>query len=179
MGGMGETFILDMGKPVRIADLAAHMIRLSGLVPEVDVAVEYTGLRPGEKLTEELWTSLERPASTDHPGILRAPGEEGLDRNETRQLENLLAAAARRDTEDCWRYLLRLVPTFQGRTAAAAAIPPDRPVPEAAKVVLFPEPAAAGRPVGAHDRPPRRSAAALGGGVVARIGGMDAAYRPE
>ncbi|MBE0566718.1 MAG: polysaccharide biosynthesis protein, partial [Krumholzibacteria bacterium] len=129
MGGMGETFILDMGRPVRIAELAAQMIRLSGLVPGVDVAIEYTGLRPGEKLTEELWTDRERPAPTAHPGILRAPGQEGLDPHELRQLEKLVAAAQARDLDGCWRYLLRLVPTFQGRTAGAAAVPPDRPVP--------------------------------------------------
>jgi FlaA1/EpsC-like NDP-sugar epimerase len=129
MGGAGETFILDMGKPVKIAELAAQMIRLSGLVPGVDVAVEYTGLRPGEKLTEELWTEAERPMPTEHQGILKAPGEEGLDLNELRQLEGLVAAAGERDLEITWRQLLRLVPTFQGRTAEAAAVPPDRPVP--------------------------------------------------
>jgi FlaA1/EpsC-like NDP-sugar epimerase len=144
MGGMGETFILDMGRPVRIADLAAQMIRLSGLVPDVDVAIRFTGLRPGEKLTEELWTDHERPVPTAHPGILQAPGEEGLDANEQRQLENLLRAAADRDRDGCWRYLLRLVPTFQGRIADEAAIPPDRPVP--AKVVPFPELPVGGTP---------------------------------
>ncbi len=137
MGGSGETFILDMGKPVRIADLAAQMIRLSGLMPDADVAITYTGLRPGEKLTEELWTTEERPAATAHPGILRAPGEEGLDNNELRQLDSLVAAARDRDLEGTWRHLLRLVPTFQGRTRDEAAVPPDRPVP--ARVVAFPE----------------------------------------
>ena len=126
-----------MGQPVRIADLAAQMIRLSGLTPDVDVPIRYTGLRPGEKLYEELWTDGERPVATAHPGILQAPGDEGLDANEQRQLENLLRAAGERDRDGCWRYLLRLVPTFQGRVADEAAIPPDRPVP--AKVVPFPE----------------------------------------
>ena len=155
MGGLGETFILDMGKPVRIADLAAQMIRLSGLVPGVDVAIEHTGLRPGEKLTEELWTDRERPASTDHPGILRAPGEDGLDGPEQRQLENLLQAARSRDEDGVWRYLLRLVPTFRGRIADEAAIPPDRPVP--ARVLPFPAAAAAGTPA-----PLRRAVPAAG-----------------
>lgn len=161
MGGMGETFILDMGRPVRIADLAAQMIRLSGLVPDVDVAISYTGLRPGEKLTEELWTDHERPVPTAHPGILQAPGEEGLDASEQRQLENLLRAAADRDRDGCWRYLLRLVPTFQGRVADEAAIPPDRPVP--AKVLPFPE-----QPVGAAPAAGAGRAAGVVAGTLTR-----------
>ena len=69
MGRGGEIFVLDMGAPVKIADLARDMIRLSGLEPEVDVRIEYTGLRPGEKLFEELHTDEEKAERTRHPMI--------------------------------------------------------------------------------------------------------------
>ncbi|WP_369600004.1 nucleoside-diphosphate sugar epimerase/dehydratase [Hahella sp. SMD15-11] len=77
MGGEGEVFVLDMGEPVRIADLAAKMIHLMGLEPRTeanpdgDIEIVYTGLRPGEKLYEELLIG-DNPTGTDHPRILKA-----------------------------------------------------------------------------------------------------------
>ncbi len=68
----GGIFVLDMGEPVRIVDLARQMIRLAGLRPEQDVAIAYTGLRPGEKLFEELFHGSEPPVPTAHPGLLMA-----------------------------------------------------------------------------------------------------------
>ncbi|WKZ67439.1 MAG: nucleoside-diphosphate sugar epimerase/dehydratase [Flavobacteriales bacterium] len=70
MGRGGEIFVFDMGRPVRIADLAEKMIRLSGMEPGTDIEVAYTGLRPGEKLYEELLASSERTRPTHHPRIL-------------------------------------------------------------------------------------------------------------
>jgi FlaA1/EpsC-like NDP-sugar epimerase len=69
MGKGGEIFVFDMGKPVKIADLADQMIRLSGLIPEKDIKIEYTGLRPGEKLYEELLADVETTQPTHHPKI--------------------------------------------------------------------------------------------------------------
>jgi len=65
----GETFILDMGKPVKISDLAKDLIRLSGLEPDQDIKVEYTGIRPGEKLYEEILTDEEGMQATKHDRI--------------------------------------------------------------------------------------------------------------
>lgn len=70
-GEGGEIFVLDMGKPVKILDLAREMIRLSGLTPGVDIELEFVGLRPGEKLYEELCANGENTAPTPHPKILR------------------------------------------------------------------------------------------------------------
>ena len=69
MGDGGEIFVFDMGEPVRIADLARHMIELSGFRPEVDIKIEYTGLRPGEKLYEEVLSDKENTKETPHPKI--------------------------------------------------------------------------------------------------------------
>lgn len=81
----GEVFILDMGKPVRIVDLAKDLIRLSGLLVDVDIKIEFTGMRPGEKLYEELLTADEGTTSTKHqrifvtkPNGINVAGLEGL-----------------------------------------------------------------------------------------------------
>jgi len=70
MGQGGEIFILDMGPPVRILDLAEEMITLTGLRPYVDMEISFTGLRPGEKLFEELELTGEHISKTRHPKIL-------------------------------------------------------------------------------------------------------------
>jgi FlaA1/EpsC-like NDP-sugar epimerase len=74
MGQGGEIFILDMGTPVKIVEMARDLIRLSGFEPEVDIKIEYIGLRPGEKLYEELITEDENAVPTPHPKILVLKG---------------------------------------------------------------------------------------------------------
>jgi FlaA1/EpsC-like NDP-sugar epimerase len=71
MATVGDTFVLDMGEPVRIAELARDLIELSGLEPERDIKVQFIGQRPGEKLVEELYFPFERPESTAHEAIRR------------------------------------------------------------------------------------------------------------
>jgi FlaA1/EpsC-like NDP-sugar epimerase len=69
IGGRGEVFVLDMGEPVRILDLARNMIQLSGKDPERDIRIEFIGARPGEKLHEELWSDGETVSATRHSKI--------------------------------------------------------------------------------------------------------------
>ena len=71
--------MLEMGEPVRIVDLARNMIRLAGYEPEVDIAIEFIGVRPGEKLHEELFNAAERPQPTGAERIVRAVREPPLD----------------------------------------------------------------------------------------------------
>jgi FlaA1/EpsC-like NDP-sugar epimerase len=70
IGGRGQIYVLDMGNPVRIVDLAETMIRLSGREPGKDVAIEFVGARPGEKLHEELWSDTDDVSPSDHEAIL-------------------------------------------------------------------------------------------------------------
>jgi FlaA1/EpsC-like NDP-sugar epimerase len=69
MGRGGEVFVLDMGEPVKIVDLVRDMIQLSGYREGIDIEIVYTGLRPGEKLCEELFTEVEKPKRTQHEKI--------------------------------------------------------------------------------------------------------------
>ena len=79
-GGVGinaASYLLDMGDPIKIEDIARQFIRFSGLEPETDVAIRYIGLRPGERLEEPLWTKEENPEPTEHPKILKLNCSQG------------------------------------------------------------------------------------------------------
>ena len=96
---MGEIFILDMGEPVRIDDLARNMIRLSGFEPDVDIEIKYTGLRPGEKLYEEMLLKEEGLRTTSNQLIHIGKPLEIDDERFLRQLDTLEAACARNSRE--------------------------------------------------------------------------------
>ena len=93
LGQGSEIFVLDMGEQVYIADLAAELIRFSGLEPGHDVEIVFTGPRPGEKLSEELFAQGEEPGPTQHEKILVAQGNNTWDsetlRDHVRELEAL------------------------------------------------------------------------------------------
>ena len=112
-GEGGEVFVLDMGDPVKIVDLAQNMIRLAGFVPNEDIEIEYTGLRPGEKLFEELFDKEERVEQTSHPKLRTAVSDSRWSADD---LEIAIAAVAdaveSRDADRLQEVLRRFVPSY-------------------------------------------------------------------
>jgi FlaA1/EpsC-like NDP-sugar epimerase len=112
MGRRSDIFVLDMGQPVRIADLALNLIRLAGLVPGRDIQIEYTGLRPGEKLFEELIIEGEDVQPTYHPKIKIFRGSPAAIGTVDRWMRETCAAVRRRDEEGLVSLLTQLVPEY-------------------------------------------------------------------
>jgi len=113
LGDGGELFVLDMGEPVRIADLARDLIRLSGYEEGTDIELRFTGLRPGEKLYEEVLFGHEDVRETAHPKIIRAMAEEPDTGLESRVDELIRAAQVQRmDDSRLRRMVVELVPDF-------------------------------------------------------------------
>ena len=114
----GEIFILDMGDPVKIDDLARDMIRLSGYTPDVDIKIEYTGLRPGEKLYEELMQAEEGTTKSSHDGIFIAKPET-YTMEQVEEKLSVLRDAVGKDDETVVKCLAEVVPTFHPEKAGA------------------------------------------------------------
>jgi FlaA1/EpsC-like NDP-sugar epimerase len=153
IGRGGEVFVLDMGSPVRILDLAREMIRRHGLVPDRDVQVRFTGVRPGEKLYEELARDDERTAATGHEKI-RVWHLPPADPNEVARGLDLLADSVR-SPERAVAALAACVPEYRptGRSvprAAAAATPTLR--------LVLPDDDAAGEDVAGEAGPATEAA---------------------
>ncbi|BFM39367.1 nucleoside-diphosphate sugar epimerase/dehydratase [Synechocystis sp. LKSZ1] len=113
IGAGGEVFLLDMGEPVKIYDLAKHMIELSGLVLGKDIDIEITGLRPGEKLYEELLIQDDKVKQTCHPKIYGAQEATVPWEQLEPALNELLKAARARNLENLQAVLKHLVPEYQ------------------------------------------------------------------
>src|SRR5262249_29691436 len=113
MGNGGEIFILDMGEPVKIVDLARDLIRLSGLVPEQDIEIRFTGMRPGEKLFEELALADEQADKTAHAriyiGRLRPHDWEVINR----EIDELGRLAGSKDVGLIHAKLQEIVPEYE------------------------------------------------------------------
>ena len=109
MGTGGEVFVLDMGQPVKIVDLARNMILLSGKRPDEDIEIKYTGLRPGEKLFEELLTAEEGTVSTSNDRIFRAILNDEDPAQLEPELEHLIAL---KDMDECIAQLQQMIPTY-------------------------------------------------------------------
>ena len=107
----GEIFVLDMGEPVKIVELAKNLIRLSGYKPYEDIDIEFTGLRPGEKLYEELLMSEEGLQGTENQLIHIGKPIEMDEKRFLRQLEEL-QKAANEDSEAIRRKVQEIVPTY-------------------------------------------------------------------
>lgn len=114
LGDGGEVFILDMGEPVKIVDLAKDLIRLSGLRPEEDVEIVFTGMRPGEKLFEELSTSEEKADRTSHLKIFVGRVKEVSSSEIDQAMGEFATALTSSSPQDIYESLRKLVPEFTG-----------------------------------------------------------------
>ena len=121
MGCGGEIFVLDMGEPVRVLDLAETMIRLSGREPHKDLPIEFIGVRPGEKLSEELFADTESPIATTHDKIKTCQGG-SLSADRIAELASEMEAVIRkRDTDQAIEWLREAVPSYHPATTALAS----------------------------------------------------------
>jgi FlaA1/EpsC-like NDP-sugar epimerase len=115
MGLGSEVFVLDMGDPVKIMDLAKNLIRLSGKELGVDAEIVFTGLRPGEKLHEELVVEGEDVIRTPHPKVMKMIGDGQMPEDWTRQMNLLIDLAIRGDRIGVVRQLNTLVKGYTPR----------------------------------------------------------------
>lgn len=113
MGNGGEIFIFDMGKPVKIIDLARKMIRLAGLIPDVDIEIKVTGLRPGEKLYEELLNDNAKTLPTHHEKIMIAHDVFEDYNSITSSIDDLVAIAKTRDSKKIVSKMKVIVPEYK------------------------------------------------------------------
>jgi len=124
-GRRGAILVLEMGQAVRIVDLARQMIRLAGKVPGRDVEIRFTGLRPGEKLTERLFGATEEPQPTGLPDILQTAAAPAELAALERELDTLDALAQAGDENAIRQALRRLLPDYAAAGAAPAATTPS------------------------------------------------------
>jgi FlaA1/EpsC-like NDP-sugar epimerase len=113
MGEGGEIFLLEMGTPIKIVDMARDLIRLSGFEPDVDINIEYIGLRPGEKLYEELITEGEGVIPTSHKKIMVLKGKECNLDELNGKIDDLVHLAREQDAEKIKKRLQEIVPEYK------------------------------------------------------------------
>jgi len=113
MGNGGEVFVLDMGEQVKVYDVACELIRLSGLEPHKDIPIIFTGIRPGEKLFEELLTAEEGVESTTHPKIFKARMAKPLSGDVLKEkVEKLTDFAQSRDSRSIIQTLQEMISSY-------------------------------------------------------------------
>ena len=117
MGKGGEIFVFDMGEPVKIVDLAQRMIKLSGFEPNIDIKIIYTGLRPGEKLYEELLSDDALTMPTHHEKILISKDPTMDYQNIEKYCNHIVKAALRREKVEVVQILKEIVPEFKSNNS--------------------------------------------------------------
>ena len=122
IGKGGEIFVLDMGEPIKIAYLARQLILLSGRKPDEDIEIVYTGLRPGEKLYEELFHEDEERVDTEHPKILLARSRTVRKLAVEKAISELRTASMNADEAKIKEILRTLVPEHASVNVPAAAV---------------------------------------------------------
>ena len=112
----GDLFVLDMGEQISIEALAREMILLSGLVPDQDIKIVYTGMRPGEKLYEELFLREEKVFKTAHPKIMKVEGKNSFSREEISEIIlKVLELGYQKKLKDLIEFLSKYVPDLSIR----------------------------------------------------------------
>lgn len=117
MGNGGEIFIFDMGNSIKIVELAKKMIRLSGLIPNQDIKIEFTGLRPGEKLYEELLNDLENTLPTHHEKIMIAKVKANDFSLVSKKVENIILTACSYQDKEVVKLMKNIVPEFKSNNS--------------------------------------------------------------
>ena len=132
MGSSGQIFVLDMGKPVKIVDLARELIRLSGLEPDTDIAISYSGIRPGEKLFEEIGFDGEKMDRTRHEKIYVGRLTPYAVDDVRRRLAVLEPTASASLADEVRKRLRAVVPEMQNgtQTQSASEPPASAPMPD-------------------------------------------------
>jgi FlaA1/EpsC-like NDP-sugar epimerase len=122
MGQGGEIFVFDMGKPVKIKELAEQMIKLSGYIPGEDIKIKYIGLGSGEKLSEELLTDKDMTQQTHHPKIMIARSRKEDNRLLSFKINNLLKQMNQKTTTQVVLEMIQLIPEFESNNEKFKAL---------------------------------------------------------
>jgi FlaA1/EpsC-like NDP-sugar epimerase len=143
IGKGGEVFVLDMGEPVKIVDLARNLILLSGMQPDRDIEIRFSGVRPGEKLFEELNLKDEHLVPTSHTKIKSVVCDSDVDVRQIKaHLSELQSILEEQDVVRLVRVLKKLIPDYSPSSTLLKTSPPDDPAPSLMTASLAsPEPA--------------------------------------
>jgi FlaA1/EpsC-like NDP-sugar epimerase len=121
-GKGGELFVLDMGSPIKIADFAENFIRLSGFIPHKEIKIKFTGLRPGEKLYEELFDETEKSVPTFHCKLMKALPEVPSLKILNQYMSELEHAVLNYSVDEVYSIIRNIVPNFKSEQRGPATM---------------------------------------------------------